>query len=108
MERNTREIQSLKEQHAKELEVLRKQSELHAKRLAHYDTLTSLPNRRLLMERLSLAVRRAQLEQRSVGWQGTLQLLQIERLHRSLAAQCELKITGRACRRCFQLGQLGL
>jgi diguanylate cyclase (GGDEF)-like protein len=36
----------------------RKQSELHMKRLAYYDSLTGLPNRRLLMEHLILALKR--------------------------------------------------
>jgi diguanylate cyclase (GGDEF)-like protein len=36
----------------------RKQSELHMKRLAYYDSLTGLPNRRLVMEHLILALKR--------------------------------------------------
>ena len=37
----------------------RKQSELHIRHLAYYDSLTQLPNRRLLMEHLGQTVRRA-------------------------------------------------
>ena len=36
----------------------RKQSELNIKRLAYFDSLTGLPNRRLLMEHLNLALKR--------------------------------------------------
>jgi diguanylate cyclase (GGDEF)-like protein len=45
----------------------RKQSELHMKRLAYYDSLTGLPNRRLLMEHLMLALKRVARNDSVVG-----------------------------------------
>ena len=45
----------------------RKQSELHMKRLAYYDSLTGLPNRRLLMEHLILALKRVARNNSVVG-----------------------------------------
>jgi diguanylate cyclase (GGDEF)-like protein len=45
----------------------RKQSELQMKRLAYYDTLTGLPNRRLLIEHLNAALRRAARNESVVG-----------------------------------------
>lgn len=45
----------------------RKQSELHIKHLAYYDSLTQLPNRRLLMDRLSSALTRARRNGHVVG-----------------------------------------
>jgi diguanylate cyclase (GGDEF)-like protein len=45
----------------------RKQSELQMKRLAYYDSLTGLPNRRLLMEHLRLALKRGARNDSVVG-----------------------------------------
>ena len=45
----------------------RKHSELHIRHLAYYDSLTLLPNRRLLIEHLGLALRRASRANTVVG-----------------------------------------